>query len=205
MEHHIINIALAVLALVFSSCASRKDYVEDLAKQTAHNYIEWKYRPVDGIKFSSEDVLFTEMDNGNWIGHYNVHVICKSNPYGQKIEDADVHINYLMEYLGSEDRVVIRQQSIKETASLNKTPGELASAQARSWLKVYYSPNGEISYSNEKIIQKGDSVFWDADVVCHPQWVEGVDTTVREHVRIDMLYRPSSNDVVMEHQTYTEL
>ena len=173
MEHHIINIALAVLALVFSSCASRKDYVEDLAKQTAHNYI--------------------------------VHVICKSNPYGQKIEDADVHINYLMEYLGSEDRVVIRQQSIKETASLNKTPGELASAQARSWLKVYYSPNGEISYSNEKIIQKGDSVFWDADVVCHPQWVEGVDTTVREHVRIDMLYRPSSNDVVMEHQTYTEL
>lgn len=111
IKMHKKGICIATLFLLFisivTSCISHKEYVENLAKDTVHNWLEWKYSPIGDIAYSMEDVDAMEKENGNWRISYKAYIQCIHKNYSSNIETIYGSVNLLLDYIDNEDRCVL--------------------------------------------------------------------------------------------------
>lgn len=102
-KNYIVYLFLLLIPII-SSCISHKEYVENLAKDTVHNWLEWKYSPIGDITYNIEEVYATEEENGNCRISYSAYIQCTAQPYATKTEAINGSVNLLLDYINDEDR-----------------------------------------------------------------------------------------------------
>lgn len=110
------SLLLALCALV-CSCSSREEQIADLGKTTAHNWLEWKYNTSAPITYSDEVVRVTENSlTGDYWVSYTANVQCIAHPLKNTTEFVDDSVRLEFEYISSEDRCLLKYQSLTPRA-----------------------------------------------------------------------------------------